>query len=405
MIRIGIVGVGFMGMIHYLASTKLRRARVTAICTRDPKKLAGDWRGIRGNFGPLGTKMDLGKIKRYVDFDDLCADSDIDLVDICTPTHLHPDMARAALRAGKHVLVEKAIALTRKDADAMLQASARAGKLLLVAHVLPFVPEFAFAAEAIRAGTYGRLLGGHFKRIIAQPDWSAEIADVGKTGGPAIDLHIHDTHFIGLIAGIPHKVFSTGIAADDKTVTYLTTQYLYGSKGGAPALSCSSGALAKKGREFVHGYELYLEKATLLYESGTQPLTVLTKDGKTKQPKLKGSTEATAPSRRRFRRRSMVCPAAANRTCSAPAWLATPWCCVKKNVSRSCPATPSPWEANGRRQPAGRDYQPADAGRSPSLLSQEFREIDAHFLGVASLDDERRRPWRAVRVPSTAATA
>jgi predicted dehydrogenase len=282
-----------MGMIHYLAAAKLRGARVTAICTRDAKKLAGDWRGIRGNFGPAGTKMDLGKIKRHADFEDLCADPDIDLIDVCTPTHLHPDVARKALRAGKHVLVEKAIALTRKDADSMLQTAAKAGKMLMVAHVLPFFPEFAFAAEVVREKTYGRLLGGHFKRIIAQPDWSAEIADAGKTGGPAVDLHIHDTHFIGLIAGVPRKVFSSGVAANKNTVTYLTTQYWYGTGNNALALSCSSGALCKKGREFVHGYELYFEKATLLYESGTQPLTVLTEDGKTKQPKLKASTEAT----------------------------------------------------------------------------------------------------------------
>lgn len=294
MVRIGIVGVGFMGMIHYLAAAKLRGARVTAICTRDPKKLAGDWRGIRGNFGPAGTRMDLRNLKRYPRFEELCADADIDVIDICTPTHLHADMARAALRAGKHVLVEKAIALTRKDADAMLQTAAKAGKLLMVAHVLPFFPEFAFAAEAVRSGSYGRLLAGHFKRIIAQPDWSDDIADAGKTGGPAVDLHIHDTHFIALIAGVPRKVFSTGFAPDGQTVSYLTTQYLYGSGGTDLALSCSSGALAKNGREFVHGFELYLEKATLLYESGTQPLTVLTADSKVKRAKLKGSTEATA---------------------------------------------------------------------------------------------------------------
>src|ERR1700745_2527825 len=59
MVRIGVVGVGFMGMIHYLAARKLQGARVTAICSRDAKKLAGDWRGIRGNFGPPGQKMDL----------------------------------------------------------------------------------------------------------------------------------------------------------------------------------------------------------------------------------------------------------------------------------------------------------------------------------------------------------
>lgn len=294
MIRIGIVGVGFMGMIHYLAAAKLRGGRVTALCTRDAQKLAGDWRGIRGNFGPAGTRMELGKVKRYLHFDEMCADPDLDLIDICTPTHLHCEMACAALHAGKHVLVEKAIALTRKDADAMLQAAKKTGKLLMVAHVLPFFPEFAFAAEKVRAGVYGRLIGGHFKRIIAQPDWSVEIADAGKTGGPAVDLHIHDTHFIGLIAGVPRKVFSTGLAPDGRNVTYLATQYLYGSGPQALALSCASGAVAKKGREFVHGYELYLEKATLLYESGTQPLTVLTEDGKVKHPKLKGSTEETA---------------------------------------------------------------------------------------------------------------
>ncbi|MGH7225034.1 MAG: Gfo/Idh/MocA family protein, partial [Gemmataceae bacterium] len=237
MVRIGIVGLGFMGMIHYLASAKLRGGRVTAICTRDAKKRAGDWRGIRGNFGPAGTSMDLGKIKRYTHFNELCADADIDLIDICTPTHLHAEMARAALRAGKHVLVEKAIALTRKDADAMLQAAAKAGKLLMVAHVLPFVPEFAFAAEVVRSGKHGRLLAGHFKRVIAQPDWSDDIADAGKTGGPAVDLHIHDTHFIRLIAGMPRKVFSAGLAPDGSTVAYLTTQYLYGSGAEGLALS------------------------------------------------------------------------------------------------------------------------------------------------------------------------
>src|SRR5579884_2283704 len=170
-----------MGMIHYLAAAKLRGARVTAICTRDAKKRAGDWRGIRGNFGPAGTRMDLGTIKRYADFNEMCADADLDLIDICTPTHLHAEMARIALRAGKHVLVEKPIALTGKDADAMLQTAAKAGKLLMVAQVLPFTPEFAFAAETIRSGSYGRLLGGHFKRIIAQPDWSADVADASKT--------------------------------------------------------------------------------------------------------------------------------------------------------------------------------------------------------------------------------
>src|SRR5712692_3174688 len=262
MVRIGIVGVGFMGMIHYLAARKLKRAKVTALCSRDPKKLAGDWRSIRGNFGPPGEMMDLGSIQKYDRLEKLLADPDIDLIDICNPTHLHPATALQALNAGKHVLVEKCIALETQDADAMVEAAAKADKLLMVAHVLPFFAEFAYAAEAIRNRRFGKLLGAHFKRVISRPDWSAEIGDASKTGGPAIDLHIHDTHFIGLVCGVPGAVFSTGVVQDG-TVQYLTTQYLYGSggpprpspsppggEGGVrgPCVSCSSGALAQKGR-------------------------------------------------------------------------------------------------------------------------------------------------------------
>jgi predicted dehydrogenase len=290
MIRIGIVGLGFMGMIHFLAARKLKDARVEGICSRDEKKLAGDWRSIQGNFGPRGEMTDLSGIKKYRTLDDLLADPNIDLIDVCNPTNLHPETAIRALQAGKHVLVEKAIALEPKDADAMLAAAKKANRLLMVAHVLPFFPEFAYAAEAICGGQYGKLLGGHFKRVISKPDWSAEIGDASKTGGPAIDLHIHDTHFIGLIAGVPNHVFSTGVVSNG-AVDFLTTAYLYGGNG--PAVTCSSGAVAMKGRPFVHGYEIYLEKATFIYESGTCPLTVLKADGTSEQPKLSGGDDAT----------------------------------------------------------------------------------------------------------------
>jgi len=274
-----------MGWIHYLATRRLQGAQLAAVCSRDPRKLTGDWRGIRGNFGPPGEQVDLTSVKKYDRLQGLLADPDIDLIDVCNPTDQHPATAIAALKAGKHVLVEKAIALRPEDADAMVATARQCGKLLMVAHVLPFFPEFAYAAQAIRGGAHGKLLGGHFKRVISRPDWSADIGDAARTGGPAVDLHIHDTHFIGLVCGVPGRVFSTGVL-EGEAVAYLTTQYLYGP--GGPAVSCSSGAVAQKGRPFVHGYEIYLEKATLVYESGTTPLTVLGADGRSEQPRLEG---------------------------------------------------------------------------------------------------------------------
>src|SRR5262249_24468880 len=230
MIRIGLVGIGFMGWIHYLATKRLRGAQLAAVCSHDPKKLAGDWRGIRGNFGPPGEVVDLSGVKKYDRLEALLADPDVDLIDVCNPTDQHPASANAALIAGKHVLVEKAIALTPQDADGMVALAKKAGKLLMVAQVLPFFPEFAYAAEAIRGGAHGKLLGGHFKRVISRPDWSAEIGDAAKTGGPAIDPHNHDTHFIGLLPGVPKAVFSAGGPEDD-AVQYPATPYPYGPRG------------------------------------------------------------------------------------------------------------------------------------------------------------------------------
>src|SRR6478752_6068602 len=115
-VGIGIVGIGFMGMIHYLAARKLTGGRVVALCSRDARKLAGDWTSIQGNFGPRGTQMDLSGHARHAEFDALLADPGVDLVDLCVPNDEHAPMAIRALKAGKHVLVEKPIALTTADA-------------------------------------------------------------------------------------------------------------------------------------------------------------------------------------------------------------------------------------------------------------------------------------------------
>lgn len=283
MTGVGIVGIGFMGMIHYLAAGRVAGARVAAICSRDAKKRAGDWSGIRGNFGPPGGPVDLSGVKAYAEVDELLADPGVDLVDLCVPNDEHARLAIRALEAGKHVLVEKPIALGLDEAGAMVSAARKADRRLMVAHVLPFFPEFAFAREAVASGRFGGLKAAQFKRVIAKPDWSSGIADADRSGGPAIDLHIHDTHFVGLVAGPPRAVRSRGVV-EGGAVVHLDTQYLYGE--GGPAVSCVSGALGQPGRPFVHGFEIYLEGAMLAYESGTTPLSVMLPDGTVEKPAL-----------------------------------------------------------------------------------------------------------------------
>jgi predicted dehydrogenase len=166
----------------------------------------------------------------------------------------------------------------------MMAAAKVSGKMLMVAHVLPFFPDFDYARQLISSNKFGKLMAGHFRRIISRPDWSADIGDASKTGGPAVDLHVHDTHFIRLNFGMPKTVSSAGYV-EKETVQHLTTTYGY---PGGSAITCTSGAVTMKGRPFVHGYELYFEKATIVYESGAIPLTVYQEDGSIDHPNLPG---------------------------------------------------------------------------------------------------------------------
>lgn len=296
MVNIGIVGLGFMGYTHFTAARRLRGGKVIAIATRDAKKRAGDWTSIQGNFGPRGGHVDLSRVETYSEIDELLADPKIDLVDICLPTDLHESTVEAALKAGKHVIVEKPISIELKSADRMIKAAEKAGRLLMVGHVLPFFPEFRFLLDTIRSEKYGRLLGAHFRRVIAPPDWSDGMSDFRKLGGWGIDLHIHDNHFIALLCGRPQKVFSRGFLVDG-FVNHVHTNYIFAED--VPAVSCVSGGIAAKGHPFGHGFEVYLEKATIMFSQAViggeasldRALTVITQDGKAREVKPKGDDE------------------------------------------------------------------------------------------------------------------
>src|SRR5262245_25878036 len=132
MLRVGLVGIGFMGWIHWLSYKETKGVKLAAVCTRDERKLGGDWRGIKGNFGPPGEQVDLRRVTKYADFGKLLADSSIDLVDICLPPNLHAEASIAALKAGKHVFVEKPMGLTAAECEKIMQAAKKAGKQVLV---------------------------------------------------------------------------------------------------------------------------------------------------------------------------------------------------------------------------------------------------------------------------------
>ena len=282
MVNVGIIGIGFMGVTHFKALQNVKGARVKAICTRDEKKLAGDWSRVKGNFGDSGGVQDLSRVACYREIDELLADNSIDLVDICLPTPLHREVTLAALRAGKHVLVEKPIALTLKDADAMIDAARKANRLLMVAHVLRFVPTFAEAREIALSGKHGALLGVHLKRIIGRRAPEAEARYFAEAGGPVIDLHVHDTDYILHLCGLPSSVRVSGYTAPSGNLLHLDSQYVF--EGRDLSASAQSGALGQSPITFEHGFDIYLENATLRYNNLLNPeAIILCANGKQKE--------------------------------------------------------------------------------------------------------------------------
>ena len=291
MVRIGIIGLGFMGMTHYRAARQVRAGRVTAICTRDPKKRAGDWRRIQGNIGGPGGVEDLSKVKTYRVIDDMLADPDIDLVDICLPSPMHAEVTISALRAGKHVLVEKPIATRLRDADRMVREAVKAQRHLMVGQVLCFMPEYQYARRMVTGGRYGRLLGGQFKRMTSNPRWPE---DTNTTGGPVLGLHIHDLHFILVLCGRPKRLYARGMALEN-SVPFVTSVLEFADPG--LTICTTTGWYSQPARPFTQAFEIYLEKASLSYEfstlSGrsvlTTPLVVMTADGAVRHPRLKST--------------------------------------------------------------------------------------------------------------------
>ena len=295
MLRAAIAGVGFMGWIHYLAYQRSQLAMLDAFCSRNPAKRSGDWTSIQGNFGPPGEKIPLAGIKVYESLDEILTDPDIDLVDICLPPNLHVEAACNALEAGKHVLCEKPLGLNTSDCDQILSAARKADRRVMVAQVLPYMGEFQFAYQAALKGDFGKPIRANFKRVISPPDWIPDFYDANQVGGPLIDLHVHDTHFVRLLFGMPKQVMCIG-ERKDGIVKFCHSLMQFDDPN--VTVSTQSGVSNQTGRPFCHGFEIQFEKALLCFElsaqtTGTDTLSlkIFDLDGNTIEPELPEADE------------------------------------------------------------------------------------------------------------------
>jgi len=184
--NVGIVGVGSMGTTH------------AAGWAATPAHIIGFAAETQREAGALATHY---KAQVFTSLDELLPQ--IDVLDICSPTHLHHEMALKAAAAGKHIVCEKPLARTTEQAQEIVEACQKSGVQLLVAHVVRFFPEYALAHSSVAEGQIGkpgliRLHRGSYRPKKPAGNW---FLDEEKSGGILMDLMIHDYDYARWIGG------------------------------------------------------------------------------------------------------------------------------------------------------------------------------------------------------------
>ena len=175
-------------------------------------QLTGDLSGVQGNIGGPGERLDFSGLRKYRDWREAVADPEAEAVDICLPTDLHAPAAIAALRAGKHVLVEKPMALDGAEADAMLEAARRTGRILMVAQVLRFFPAYRVLADAGEIGPARPGAHGDVPAALGRARLERLAARTKRvSGGGVFDLLVHDVDMCLHLFGPPEAVSAIGL--------------------------------------------------------------------------------------------------------------------------------------------------------------------------------------------------
>ncbi|MFN3166808.1 MAG: Gfo/Idh/MocA family protein [Phycisphaeraceae bacterium] len=281
-IRVGVIGLGFMGQTHLDAYARLDGVEVVALADRDPERLEGKQQAAGNIDGANEGGFDYSKAKKYTDAADLIADADVDAVDICLPTPAHVPFGLKAIEAGKHLLLEKPVARTYADAMKLVEAAEASDRVVMPAMCMRFWPGWVWLKQAIDAGTYGGVLSATFRRVASHPK-GPFYADGEQNGGAALDLHIHDADFIQHLFGMPASVTSFGYSSPTSAVDHISTHY---AVAGVPIVRAEGSWAMADGFSFRMSYTVNFEQATAVFDSAAHDALRLSHAGETKAVEL-----------------------------------------------------------------------------------------------------------------------
>lgn len=203
-LRIGMIGTGGNGNAKHMPSlSKLGHVALAAFCDLSEERA----QAAAHKFGAKGSRT-------FTDYRHLLDDPTIDVVHISTPNHMHAEIAIAALQAGKHVMCEKPMAISAKEARRMVEMSRTMGKKLSIGFQWRFRPEMLYLKRVCEAGTMGSIYFARasWLRRRGVPTWGAFLDKAKQGGGPMIDLGSHALDIVLWLMDNYRPVSVTGTA-------------------------------------------------------------------------------------------------------------------------------------------------------------------------------------------------
>lgn len=278
-VRVGVIGLGFMGRTHVRCYAQARAqghaCELVAVADHTEDHLSG--RDARvGNIDTGGSDrlFDPALVRVSTSPSELLRSSDIDLVSICTPTPTHVELALEALRHGKHVLVEKPVALTSGDVRRLMEAAERAGRLCVPAMCMRFWPEWSWLCDRVASGSdeLGPVRSASFERLGCRPTWASFYADPQRCGGALFDLHVHDVDFVLHCFGRPRSTLSVG------NMDHVSTVFRF-DRGGPDHVVAHGGWDQHGSFPFRMRYVVNFEHATADFDIARRDRLLLHRDG------------------------------------------------------------------------------------------------------------------------------
>ncbi len=269
MTKVAILGFGFMGMTHAESILKNNELDLVAIIDKNPKAVEEKLLSSTGNFSVGEIKQDrLEKIKRYTNLDDCLNFENLDAVFICVHTDLHYEMTRKVLLYGKHVFLEKPFCLDMQQAEELIRLAREKEKILMIGHVVRFMPPYQKLKEWIDSGRFGELKFlslSRFSGVPAWGEWMERRTAYGSSGGALFDLLIHDIDFVNYILGVPGSIQCDYLPGLLSKHDYISALWSYFDKG--LKVRIEGGNIFHSSFPFQAGYMAQFEQASVQYSS------------------------------------------------------------------------------------------------------------------------------------------